>query len=138
MNTDLFAQHAIDRLAKGGINSLSETEKTVATAWLFDAGVTNTGFASYYLSSRGDLAFNAPEALRMIGALELAEIAAKANAVFGSSGPPRNRAARRELVKALPATARHRFAELELRQSRCEEDVDALLDEYLAHASQPA
>ncbi|HEY0945143.1 MAG TPA: DMP19 family protein [Opitutaceae bacterium] len=138
MNTDLAAQKALDRLVKVGDGALTSTEKTLATTWLFEAGVSNSGFARYFASSRADLAFNAPAALRAIGALQMAEIAAEANAVFGPGGPPRNRAERRAIVATLPEEARRTFATLEVRFFRCSEDIDELLDRFLARQGGPA
>lgn len=131
MNTDLAAQHAIDHLAHEGVDALSGREKTLASAWLFEAGVSNSGFGGYFASTRGDLAFFAPAALRTIGAFELAEIAAEANAVFGPEGPPKDRTQRRLRMHRLPASAPDTFERLEERFSGCEEDIDELLDAYL-------
>ena len=132
MNTDLAAQKALDRLANLGFEKLTEEERIVATAWLFVAGVSNNGFARYYRSKRGDLAFNAPAALGAIGAVRLAGIAAEANAVFGVDGPPRECRSRRSLLKSLPASALQVFAPLEQRYFDCEDDADALLEKFLS------
>lgn len=132
MNSDLVAQHAIDRLAKDGFEALSETERTVAAAWLFDSGVSNGGFLNLYSTARGDLAFHAPTALRTLGAAELSDIAEQANAVFGPEGPPRDRNERRRRTEELKEPARALFTRLELRYEQCEEDVDDLLEAYLA------
>jgi hypothetical protein len=131
MNADLVAQRAIARMTKEGADALNEMEKTVATAWLFAAGVGNSGFTGYFNSTRGDLAYYAPEALTAIGAPQLAELAAKANAVFGAKGPPRNRLIRREFVRALTPELRRRLAELEQQYYSSEEDIDELLEKYV-------
>lgn len=134
MNTDIAVQHAIDRLAKVGFDALSIAEATIAAAWLFEAGVLNDGFEKYYSSKRGDLAFHVPEALRLLGAMQLAQIAVEANAVFGSGGPPRDRDARTEMVRRLPASALRKFGQLEDRYANCEEDIDELMETFLGHA----
>lgn len=136
MNTDLAAQRAIDRLAKAGFDGLNETDKTLAAAWLFDAGVSNASFEGYYSGKRGNTAFYAPAALRTIGATQMAAIAAEANAVFGPDGPSHDRGARQELVRALPQLSRRLLADLEQRFYDCDEDIDALLEAYLARGKQ--
>lgn len=133
INTDIAAQHALDRIKSDGFDALTEVEKTVAAAWLFEAGVGNSGFGGYYASHRGDLAFAAPAALNAIGAKRLATIAAEANAVFGPGGPPKEVEARKRELQALPASAVDTFEALEERFEAGEEDVDALLEEFLAH-----
>ncbi len=133
MITDLTAQHALDRLAKYGAGALSDTERTVATLWQLEAGVGNSGFTGYFSSSRGDLAWYAVDALRDVGAPELAEIVAEANSiVFGRIVPPHSRIVRRELVHALPEESRQKLAELDLRFENCSEDIDELLEKYLS------
>ena len=132
MNVDLAAQHALDRFAEQGIAGLDDVDRTLASVWQFAAGVGNGGFAGYFSSHRGDLAAEAPGALRRIGARALAAIADEANAVFGPAGPPLDRTARREQVHAFGEDTRRRLAELDRQYFECEEDVDELLEKYVA------
>lgn len=131
MIVDLAAQRAMDRMKRAGVDSLSESEKTLVAVWLFAAGVGNGGFAGYFKSWRSDLAFHAPGALRAIGAEGLAGIAAEANNVFGAGGPPADRDARFAFVDALPESTRQTLTALDERYFRCEEDVDELLEKFL-------
>ncbi len=131
MNSDVAAQKAFDRLAKVGFEPLTETEKVLATVWTFAAEVANHGFAKYYSREAGNTAFYAPVALTKIGASGLAEIAAKANAIFGTGGPPADRDARLGLVRALDDRARKSLEALETQYFESPEDVDDLLEAYL-------
>jgi hypothetical protein len=131
MNADLAAQRAMDRMNNAGIDSLTESEKTLAAVWLFAAGVGNSGFAGYFRSWRSDLAFVVPGALRAIGASCLAGIATEANNLFGDDGPPADLDARRAGVDALPESAMRTLSDLDDRYFRCEEDVDELLENFL-------
>lgn len=132
MIVDLAAQRAMDRLAKVGFDRLSEAERILATVWQFAAGVANQGFAGYYGSRRGDLAFYAPTALRAIGAEELATIAAEANAQFGVAGPSPEPQARAEQIKELGEAAGCAFAALEQRYFDAEESIDACCEAWFA------
>jgi hypothetical protein len=131
MNTDIAAQRALDRLAKVGFEKLAGQEKILAAVWTFAAGVANRGFARYFSSPAGDMASYTPTALKTIGAQGMAEIAAKANEVFGAAGPPQDRKTRRERVRALGNDARKLFEALETRYYESKEDVDNLLEAYL-------
>lgn len=131
MNSDLVAQHAIDKLAREGIAALGETERTTAAAWLFAAGVGNAGFLGYFRSHRGDLAAFAPAALRAIGAPKLARLAERANAVLAPEDPPADRTARKALADDLSDPARQALADLDRCYLDCDEDVDELLEKYL-------
>ena len=138
MNTDLAAQRALDRLDKNGFDALTDVDKTLAAAWLIDASVENNGFAHFFASKRGNLAFHAPAALRAIGANQLAEIAAEANSVFGPAGPPRDHSARRAIVRAFDEPTRRIFDSLEERFYACSEDVDELFEAFLIrHTTAP-
>jgi hypothetical protein len=131
MNTDLAAQQALDRLAKVGPAKLTKVEKTLATCWLFDAGVSNSGFARYYTGKNGDLAYYVPTALKTTGARQLLPIAVEANALFGPEGPSPDREIRRRQLADLPDFARGAFTQLEARYAAAEQDIDDCLEVYL-------
>src|SRR5688572_20168417 len=132
MITDLEAQRGLDKLKRNGFEGLSGSEKTLVTVWLYDAGVSNGGFRHYYESAAGDLAFHVPAALRDIGASQLAEIAAKANAAFGPAGPPREQQARTAIVDSAGQSTEAEWEALEAKYFECPEDVDDLLEAYHA------
>ena len=134
VNTDIAAQGAFDRMAQVGFDALTEQEKTLASAWLFVGKVANGGFRVFFSSFAGDVAFYAPTALKNIGAAKMAGIAAKANRVFGAEGPPRDRRARRKLVRALPEAVVEELEVLESLFYKCTDDVDELLEKYLKKA----
>ena len=132
MNTDLAAQHSIDRLDRHGFGALSEIDQTLVTAWLTEAGVGNSGFARFFSSKRGDVAFYAPTALTTIGATQLSAIAAAANAAFGPAGPPHDHKTRSAQVAAFDQPALQRLEALEEQYFSCTEDIDELLETFLA------
>jgi len=131
MNTDLEAQKAIDKLNRNDFDLLSDKEKTTVTVWLFEGQVENNGFEHFFAGAAGDVAFHAPAALQRIGAVQMADIAAKANRVFGADGPPRERNARKALVKSFTETTKNELKMLETVFFDCPEDIDELLERYL-------
>lgn len=131
MNADMAAQKALDRLKKVGFDALTEQEKTLAAIWGIEAEVDNGGFAHYFSSAAGDLAFYAPQALKNIGALDLSELATQANAVFGSDGPPRSRAPRRNLVDAFSEEDSQTLEPLDDLFLESGDDTSELLEAYL-------
>jgi hypothetical protein len=132
---DLAYQQALDRWAADGLAGLSELELDLATLWHVEADVTNGGFLHYYSRPGADLAFHAPEALARMGAAEKSAILTAANAVFGPSGPPRDREKRRAALQALAAGARSRFDELENRYYQDPVDVDELVEQAVNRGS---
>ena len=137
MNTDVAAQKALDRLAKVGFQLLAEHEKILAVVWTFEAQVINRGFAKYFSSAAGDMAFYAPTAFKAIGAVQKAKIAAQANEIFGAGGPPRDRRVRRELVQTFGAKIRKSLDALETEFYESAEDVDELLEDFFKKQSNP-
>ena len=131
MNTDVAAQRALDRLAETGFEKLSDSDKILASIWTFEAGVANRGFASYFSSSAGEMAFYVPTALKTIGATGVAQIAASANEVFGAGGPPKDQKERRRLVRAFGDATRKTLTNRESQFYDSPEDVDDLLELYL-------
>jgi hypothetical protein len=138
MNTDVAAQRAIDRLNRHGFDALSEPEKIVATVWLTEAALGNSGFARYFASKRGDVAFYAPTALKMMGATQLADIAAEANALCRPNGPARDLKTRRAQAAAFDPAVRQRLRVLEDRFYACAEDVDELLEKFVNSGGEQA
>jgi hypothetical protein len=132
MNSDIASQHALDRLKKVGFDALTEQEKTLAAIWGIEAEVDNGGFAHYFASPAGDLAFYAPQALKNVGATELAELANQANAVFGSDGPPRERSIRRNLVDAFSEEDNQVLEPLDDLFLESEQDTSELIEVYLS------
>jgi len=130
-NADLLYQHALNRLASTGFDALSAQEGDLATLWHLEAGITNGGLAHYYSGRGGDLAFHAPEALGRIGATEKADIVRAANALFGVSGPSRDRSQRLAALKTLSAESRASLDTLEDRYLQDGEDVDELVERWL-------
>ncbi len=131
MNTDLAAQRAFDRMRKIGFDQLSDEDKILATIWTFAAAVSNRGFAEYYSRPEGSMAFFAPTALKIIGALDMAKIAAQANEVFGADGPSRDRDARRKQLGSVGPDAKSRFAALQTKFFESPDDVDELMEMYI-------
>ncbi len=132
MNADLAMQRALDRLRRVGVAGLTAEERNLAAIWSFEAGVSNGGFAHFFGSAAGDLAAAAPAAFRVIGALARAEIAEKANAVFGPGGVPADRASREQALRSLPASARNTFDRLEAQYFELSTDLEDRLEEYLS------
>ena len=67
----------------------------------------------------------------MIGAVGKAEIAVRANNVFGAGGPPRDRKKRRAIVRTFNDETRRMLQGLETLFYESQEDVDDLLEVYL-------
>jgi hypothetical protein len=62
----------------------------------------------------------------------MAELATKANAVFGPEGPPRDRATRGELIRAFSDETRQTLEILANQFLESPDDTDPLIDVYLA------
>ncbi len=134
INADLACQNAMDRLAKAGFESLTDREKTLATVWMIEAAVENAGFLKGLSGAAGDLAFHAPAAFAAIGASELAGLTARANALFGSDGPPRDRAAREVLIQSFPPETTETLDLLDRQFMESDEDTNELIEAYLTRA----
>ena len=101
------------REAKHGFDGLTEPEKAFLRVWNLEAEVNNGGFAQYFENSAGDYAVGTPDALRSVGAPEMAALAERAMQPFGASGPAADRDARTRAIQALPASARELWNQLD-------------------------
>ena len=89
---------ALERLRAASFDELSEKDQVLVTIWGLEADINNGGFDQYFFNSSGDHAFFAERALRIIGAHRMADIVARAVALFGDAGVPRDRDERQDLL----------------------------------------
>ena len=119
------------REAEHGINGLTDPEKVFLRVWNLEAEVNNGGFAQYFENSAGNYAVGTPDALRSVGAPEMAALVEQAMQPFGTSGPPADRDARARAIEALPASAQESWNQLDAQFYKLaspEEGLRALVD----------
>lgn len=124
-------EKALEKLGLIGIDALSEKDKVVASIFALEAEVNNGGFDQFYYNSAGDLAFYVPQALRKIGAHKTAEIAEKANSIFGENGPSRDHVKRHHQLAGFGEKHDDFLGELDDQFYEYPHDLYALLEEYL-------
>jgi len=116
-------------------DDLSETDRILVAIWALEADVNNGGFDQYYFNSSGDTAHYAPAALRAIGAIAAADIAERANSLFGPGGPPRSRSARQDALFALTDSKKDLWGDLDRQFYAYPDDIAALLEQFLEKQS---
>jgi Domain of unknown function (DUF4375) len=84
-----------------GWDSLSQAEQVFVCVWQLEAEINNGGFDQFYTNSAGDFATETVTALEAIGAAHTAAIVRRANALFDSSVPPRNRDEREDALETI-------------------------------------
>ena len=124
-------QRALDRMHKVGFENLSERDKTLACIWSFDSKVSNGGLKHFFKSAEGVLAYYVPQAFRTLGLVQLADVAERANAVFGPAGVPTERSRRTEILRDLPADCLGVFDELEARYFNDPTELNDPVEKYL-------
>lgn len=134
MNLNAAYDAALQRLDIAGFDGLSEPDRVLATLWRLEADVNNGGFDQYFFNSSGDQAFFAERALRLIGANRMADIVAKAVAVFGPSGVPRDRDARQVQLEPLRDGSAELWDDLDRQFYAYPDDISALVERYLSRA----
>ena len=119
----------MDRFEREGASGLSEPQRYYLTLWWLDADVKNGGFTQYFFNSSGDLAGDAPEAAKAVGASEAARIIRKAVALFGPDGPAADRDERMDRLSAIESAT---LAALDAEYYDCRDDLQELLPLYAA------
>ena len=110
---------------------LSEPERVFVAIWTLEADVNNGGFDQYFLNSSGDHAWFAPRALRAIGAETMAGIVERANAPFGTEGPPASRDERLAMLDAVQDEAADEWSRLDEAFYDYPDDLTGLLYRYV-------
>ena len=122
---------ALENLGLNGMDAISEKDKVVACVFALEGEVNNGGFDQFFFNSAGDLAFYAPEALRKIGAYKTAEIAEKANSIFGAEGPSPDWNKRNEVLQSFGEKHDDFLGELDDQFYEYPHDLYSLLEQYL-------
>lgn len=126
-----FADIAFSHMAEVGFDQLPKHEKTFICVWSLSGEVDNGGFEQFYFNSSGDQATAVPAELRQIGADAMADIVSRANALFGSNGPPSDLSLRRELINSLPDRIIEQFHSFDTEYYAQAAGLDTLLYNYL-------
>jgi hypothetical protein len=138
MIADLAMQKALDRYHQAGIPGLTDAEKTLAAIWYFESKLENGGFEHFLQSKEGELAALAPAAFRAVNAEKLAQIAERANAIFGANGVPARKEERAAHLKTMGSTAGDLFDQLEREYEEADTDLDERIEAYLTRSDQRA
>src|SRR5437868_4760877 len=111
--------------------AVAETDQILVAIWALEADVNNGGFDQYYFNSSGDTAHYAPVALRAIGAMAAADIAERANLLFGPGGPPPSCNARQDALSALTDSEKDLWGDLDRQFYAYPDNIAALLERFL-------
>lgn len=114
-----------------GFEGIRESERVLATIWSIEAEVNNGGFDQFFYNSAGDLAFYSATALKIIGALKMAEIAQRALDLFGIDGPPRDREARVARLENISEENEEYLNELDYQFTEYPDNIQDLVLAYV-------
>ena len=131
MDIESLTDAALKKLWDHGIKALDARDQLLVTIWGLEAEVNNGGFDQYYFNSYGDQAVNAPIALLLIGANQMADLVAAANAAFGQEGPSEDRSSRLTRLEEIRESATVAWEPLEQEFWRYPDDLSELLRLHL-------
>ena len=90
------------------------------------------GLINSFFNSSGNVAFYAPDALRKIGAINMAELTEQANSIFGVSGPELDWSARQEILLSFDDKYEAFLSDLDARFYKYPDNLDELLRAYVS------
>jgi hypothetical protein len=111
---------------------LSPPEQVFLVIWELEAQVNNGGFEQYFLNSSGRLASHAAEALRTIGAQEMASITDLAVYAVGRDIPWLDNDARQDALDALDEDVLSELEDLTQAFFKYPNNLTELLYEYVS------
>lgn len=124
--TEAF-EDAYSRFTGNNFELLSVRDQILVTIWGLEADVNNGGFDQYYFNGAGNLAWFAPTALKSIGAHQMASIVARANAMFGETGPSQDPDTRELALLEITDADEEAWEELDRKFYAYPDDIAALL-----------
>lgn len=132
MDLDKTYDDALARYDGSNWDELSERDRVLVTIWGLEADVNNGGFHQYFSNSSGNQAHYAEAALRRIGADAMARIVSRATPIFGTSGVPRDRYLRQEVLEQVEDACEDLLEQLDTQFCACPDDLSELMKLYLA------
>jgi hypothetical protein len=135
MDSEKFLLSIVDNVRRReselGFSTLSPKEQVFLLVWSLEAEVNNGGFHQFFFNSAGDRFAETAEALRTIGAVQMAEIVDLANNVLGTQSLSPNRLLRQEQLESLTEDQKDFLSELDTRFYEYPENLSELLATYL-------
>jgi hypothetical protein len=120
-----------------GYAQLTPAERVVLCLDGLEREVNNGGFAQFFENSAGDHAMDTIEALKTLGASQMAAMVSDAVSVFPENRPASDRDRRQEQLARLDPQARARLDELDSAFYKYPENLAALERKYVrAHQDQ--
>ena len=113
------------------IRSYLTFDKVFVAVWSLKGEVDNGGFDQWFFNSSGDWAIDTPRSLREIGAVITAKMVEEAIAAFPGGAPPVDIDERRKRMESASEDTAEKWDVLSTTFYEEEEDLDALLQEYV-------
>jgi hypothetical protein len=123
--------YVFNRYETLGFEELSEPERALVCVWSLHSEVESGGFKQFYFNISGEIAVEAVNAFKMIGAYELSGIIKKANSVFPDGHPPKNRDERILYLDSLSEFSREKLSFCDDKYYESDAVVDKLLFDYV-------
>lgn len=114
-----------------GLSLLAPKEQVFLLVWSLEAEVNNGGFHQFFFNSTGDRFAETAEALRTIGAVQMAAIVDRANNVLGTQALSTDRLRRQEQLESLTEEQKDFLSGLDTRFYRYPENLSELLASYM-------
>lgn len=119
-------------IKQAGFEGLTNAERICwSVTWLWRY-VMLGDFENYYLQSEADYAIEAEDGFKHIGAEEFADIVRRANAIFESGRPARNKELREEQLGEFGKEEFMELNELSEEFRQCTEDWQNMMAEFIA------
>lgn len=120
-----------ERIEAEGFDALTDSERFYWAIWWLEAETNNGGFDQYFSNSSGELAHEALQGLKAVGAQKMADVFQKAIEIFSGSQVPKNREQRNIILDTFTSSDEVRLEQLSNEFTDYPDDLPSLLDEYV-------
>lgn len=127
-----LADEIFGRQANVGFSRLSAKERIFIQVWSLQGEVDNGGFYQFFFNSSGDHALGTADALRVIGAVNTAQLVDQAMSQFGPEGPSESSERRQQQLMSLSDQQQEKLSELDGIFYTSPDDLSALLARYMS------
>jgi hypothetical protein len=120
-----------ERIEAEGFDALTDPERYYWAIWWLESEANNGTFDQYFSNSSGELALEALQGLKAVGAKQMADIFQLAIDMFPSSQVPKDRQQRNKILDSFTSSEEERLEKLSHEFTDYPDDLPFLLNVYV-------
>ncbi len=121
----------VERIESKGFDALTDAEQYYFAIWWLEGETNNGAFDQYFYNSSGELAHEALQGLKQVGAYRMADIFQAAISLFPNAHVPKEREQRNKILETFSTQQEESLNRLSSEFTDYPDDLESLLNAYV-------